>query len=111
MAKAKKAAPESKTAPLTDFNAAELAVPEEKDKKEPAREFRDLDGIYYFLQRGDTRRKPVSFSDMTDAEMDVILNQIDDPVYLRNFCKILAQVIRKIGDQFDIIMKAPDGAQ
>ena len=61
---------------------------------------RDLDGIYFRVKR-DGKWDNVCFSDLTDEEMDVVLEGRDTE-WLKSVCKILGRTIKCIGDKFDI---------
>lgn len=61
---------------------------------------RDLDGIYFRVKRGQ-RWESVCFSDLTDEEMDVVLEG-HTADWLKSTCKILGRTIRRIGDELDI---------
>ena len=61
---------------------------------------RNLDGVYFRVLR-DGKYKSICFSDLTADERDEILEKHEAP-WLRSLCGILADVIREIGDQFDI---------
>ena len=64
-------------------------------------EKRNLDGVYFRVQRDD-KWDNVCFSDLTDTEkVEVMKNR--DPEWLKSMCIILANTIRKIGDEFDIV--------
>lgn len=61
---------------------------------------RDLDGIYFRVKR-DGKWDNVCFSDLTDEEMDAVLEGRDIE-WLKSVCKILGRTIKRIGDEFDI---------
>ena len=61
---------------------------------------RDLDGMYFRVKRG-KRWESVCFSDLTDEEMDVVLEG-HSVERLKSTCKILGRTIRSIGDSLDI---------
>lgn len=61
---------------------------------------RDLDGIYFRVKR-DGKWDNICFSDLTDEEMDVVLEGRDTE-WLKSVCKILGRTIKLIGDKFDI---------
>ncbi|WP_304262616.1 hypothetical protein [Phascolarctobacterium succinatutens] len=61
---------------------------------------RDLDGMYFRVKRG-KRWESVCFSDLTDEEMDVVLEG-HSVEWLKSTCKILGRTIRSIGDSLDI---------
>lgn len=62
---------------------------------------RDLDGIYFRVKRGQ-RWESVCFSDLTDEEMDAVLEGRDKE-WLKSVCKILGRTIRRIGDELKIV--------
>jgi len=62
---------------------------------------RGLDGIYYRAER-DGKKCSLSFTDLTDAEQQCILEHYDKEALLR-MCKLLARDLRKLGDQLDIV--------
>lgn len=61
---------------------------------------RDLDGMYFRVKRG-KRWESVCFSDLTDEEMDVVLEG-HSVEWLKSTCKILGRTIRSIGDSLNI---------
>ena len=61
---------------------------------------RDLDGIYFRVKRGQ-RWASVCFSDLSDEEMDKVLEG-HSVEWLKSTCKILGRTIRSIGDSLDI---------
>lgn len=61
---------------------------------------RDLDGIYFRVKRGQ-RWESVCFSDLSDEEMDKVLEG-HTADWLKSTCKILGHTIRRIGDELDI---------
>ena len=67
---------------------------------------RELDGIYFRVERNG-KPENVCFSDMTEEQMDGIL-QCRDEQYLKNMCKILARTLKHVGDTFDIVSKGDD---
>lgn len=62
---------------------------------------RDLDGIYFRVKRG-KRWESVCFSDLTDEEMDKVLEG-HTADWLKSTCKILGKTIRDIGDELEIV--------
>lgn len=62
---------------------------------------RDLDGIYFRVKRGN-RWESVCFSDLSDEEMDVVLEG-HTADWLKSVCKILGRTIRRIGDELEIV--------
>jgi hypothetical protein len=63
-------------------------------------EFRDLDGVYFRVQRNDKWHN-ICFSDLTEEEMDNVLKGRNEE-WLRSLCKILGKTLRDMGDQLDI---------
>lgn len=64
-------------------------------------EFRELDGVYFRMERNG-KYQNICFSDMTEEEMDRILEK-QDTIWLRNMCKILGKTLRDMGDQLNIV--------
>lgn len=64
---------------------------------------RNLDGVYFRVQR-DGKWDNVCFSDMTQDEMEDVMNNRDID-WLKSMCIQLGKTIRDIGDQFDIACK------
>lgn len=64
---------------------------------------RNLDGVYFRVKR-DNEWQNSCFSDLTDGEMEEVLQNRSDE-WLKNMCKILGKTIRGIGDQLDISME------
>lgn len=62
---------------------------------------RDLDGIYFRVKRG-KYWESVCFSDLTDEEMDKVLEG-RTAEWLKSTCKILGKTIRSIGDELEIV--------
>lgn len=62
---------------------------------------RDLDGIYFRVKRNN-RWESVCFSDLTDEEMDKVLEG-HSVKWLKSTCKILGHTIRCIGDELEIV--------
>ena len=61
---------------------------------------RNLDGVYFRVKRNN-KFENICFSDMTEDEMDKVLEGRDE-TWFKNMCKILGQTIRQIGDQLDL---------
>lgn len=61
---------------------------------------RYLDRLYFCVKR-DERLDNVCFSDLTDEEMDKVLEG-HSVQWLKSTCKILGHTIRRIGDELDI---------
>ena len=64
---------------------------------------RGLDGAYFRVNRDGKWRK-ICFSDLTDEEMDAVLNG-QTTIWLMSLCKHLGTVIKRLGDRFDICCK------
>lgn len=64
-------------------------------------EKRNLDGVYFRVQR-DSKWDNVCFSDLTDAEKVEVMSGRNEE-WFKSMCIILANTIRKIGDEFDIV--------
>lgn len=62
---------------------------------------RNLDGIYFRVKR-DGKWDNVCFSDLTDEEMDAVLEGRDTE-WLKSVCKILGRTIKRIGEEQDIV--------
>lgn len=61
---------------------------------------RELDNIYFRVERG-KHWESVCFSDLSDEEMDKVLEG-HSVEWLKSTCKILGRTIRDIGDSLDI---------
>ena len=68
---------------------------------------RDLDGSYFRVKRGN-RWESVCFSDLTDEEMDKVLEG-HSVQWLKSTCKILGRTIRCIGDELEIVGGRKEG--
>lgn len=62
---------------------------------------RDLDRVYFRIHEQDDTYDSVCFSDLTEDEQDEILEN-RSVEWLKSMCKLLANTIRTIGDQFDL---------
>lgn len=62
---------------------------------------RELDGIYFRVKRG-KYWESICFSDLSDEEMDKVLEG-HSVEWLKNTCKILGRTIKRIGDEQDIV--------
>lgn len=60
---------------------------------------RDLDGIYFRVKR-DGKWQNICFSDLTDEEMDAVMEGRDTE-WLKSVCKILGRTIKRIGDELE----------
>lgn len=76
-----------------------------KDKEQYPRK-RGLDGVYFRVKRDD-EWKNLCFSDLTKRERDIVTNG-RPAEWLRELAYIMADVIRELGDHFDIVNCAPD---
>lgn len=63
-------------------------------------EKRNLDGAFFRVKR-EGKWQNICFSDLTDEEMDAVLNG-QTTIWLMSLCKHLGTVIRRIGDEFEI---------
>lgn len=64
-------------------------------------EKRNLDGVYFRVKRGG-KWQNICFSDLTDKEMDTVLNGQTE-MWLKSLCKHLGKTVRSLGDEFDIL--------
>ena len=62
---------------------------------------RRLDGIYFRVQRDD-KWGNVCFSDLTQKEMERVMENRDVD-WLKSMCIQLGKTIRRIGDELDIV--------
>lgn len=62
---------------------------------------RYLDGIYFRVKRG-KHWKSICFSDLSDEEMDKVLEG-HSVEWLKKMCKILGKTIKCIGDEQDVV--------
>lgn len=62
---------------------------------------RNLDDIYFRVER-EGRWESVCFSDLTDDQMDSVLDR-RSPEWLRSMCKALGHRFREMGDELDIV--------
>ena len=63
---------------------------------------RDLDRVYFRIHEQDDTYDNVCFSDLTEDEQDKMLEN-RSVEWLKSMCKHLANTIRIIGDQFDLV--------
>lgn len=64
---------------------------------------RNLSGIYIFHQfDDDPKQKPTCFEDCPVDKQDEWLASLDEDA-LRSLAKMLAETIRRLGEEFDII--------
>ena len=64
--------------------------------------YRNLDGVYFRVGK-----ENICFSDLSDEQKDIVLEGRNEQ-WLKELCKILAGVIKTIGDQFDIVCSSED---
>lgn len=62
---------------------------------------RGLDGVYFRVKRG-KHWESICFSDLSDEEMDKVLEG-HSVEWLKKMCKILGKTIKRIGDEQDIV--------
>ena len=62
---------------------------------------RNLDGVYFRIER-DGEWQNICFSDLTDEEMDKVMETRSEK-WLKQMCKILANSLKDVGDEFDIV--------
>lgn len=58
---------------------------------------RNLDGVYFRIGT-----ENICFSDLTEDQQDNVMENRSEE-WLKSMCKHLANTIREIGDQFDLI--------
>ena len=63
---------------------------------------RNLDGIYFRMKNEEGKWDNICFSDLTDEQKDEVMKNRSEE-WLKEMCRVLADVIKNIGDQFDII--------
>ena len=62
---------------------------------------RELDGCYFRIQRNG-KWQNICFSDLTEIERDSVMKDRDERL-LKSLCGHLADCLREIGDELDII--------
>lgn len=62
---------------------------------------RELDGVYFRVKRG-KHWESICFSDLSDEEMDKVLEG-HSVEWLKKTCKILGRTIKRIGDELVIV--------
>lgn len=62
---------------------------------------RELDGCYFRIQR-DGKWQSICFSDLTEIERDSVMKDRGER-WLKSLCGHLADCLREIGDELDII--------
>lgn len=65
-----------------------------------------LDGVYFRMARN-SEWQNICFSDLTDAEKEEVLCGKSEE-WLRSLCKILANCLHDIGEQFNIFTDLAD---
>ena len=63
---------------------------------------RRLDGVYYRVKR-DGKWQNICFSDLTPDEREKLLEGVEDTKYLKSLCYVLADTIKALGEQFNIL--------
>ena len=63
---------------------------------------RNLDGVYFRVKNENGKWDNICFSDLTDEQKDEVMNGRSEE-WLKSMCKTLANVIKEIGDQFDLM--------
>lgn len=58
---------------------------------------RNLDGVYFRMGK-----ENICFSDLTEEQRNKVMKKKDN-VWLMALCNVLADTIKEIGDQFDIV--------
>lgn len=76
------------------------ALIDEFDKKRKQPEFRELDGIFFRVERND-KWQNICFSDLTEEEMVKVLEN-KDLQWVKNLCRALGKRIREIGDSLGL---------
>lgn len=66
-------------------------------------QFRNLDGIYFRVQR-DSKWQSICFSDLTEEEMKEVMKDKSNE-WLQLLAIGLAKTLRNIGDQLDLSME------
>ena len=64
---------------------------------------RNLDGCYFRVRRGE-KYEDLCFSDLTSDEQEAVLKD-SPPEFIVGLTLHLAETLRKIGDEFDLIGK------
>ena len=62
---------------------------------------RELDGCYFRIQRNG-KWQNICFSDLTEIERDTVMKDRDER-WLKSMCAHLAECLREIGEELDII--------
>ena len=62
---------------------------------------RNLDGVYFRIKRDD-KWQNICFSDLTEKERNEMMKN-RSVEWLQSLCNILANKIKEIGDEFDIV--------
>ena len=73
------------------------------DSWEKEVEFRNLDGVYFRIERNG-KWENICFSDLTENEMKHVMKDRDEE-WLKSLCMILGKTIRRIGDVFSLVME------
>lgn len=63
---------------------------------------RELDGVYFMVERGEGERKPICFSDMTHEERKRV-GEGRPTEWWASLANILADTLHEVGDEFGIV--------
>jgi len=63
---------------------------------------RNLDGVYFRMKNEEDQWDNICFSDLTDKQKEEVMKGRSEE-WLKSMCIILANVIKNIGDQFDLM--------
>ena len=63
---------------------------------------RNLDGVYFRIKQEDGSWGNVCFSDLAEWQREDVMKD-KSTEWLKSLCNILANTIREIGDQFDLV--------
>ena len=63
-------------------------------------EIRNLDGVYFRIQRGNNYEN-ICFSDLTEEEQDKVMENRSEQ-WLKSLCKILGKNLHSLGDYVDV---------
>ena len=67
---------------------------------------REISGMYFRIERND-KRCNVCFEDMTEEEMNLILNQAK-PEFVKGIAKGMAKKLKQVCDDLDILSQSPE---
>ena len=63
---------------------------------------RNLDGVYFRIKNEDNKWDNICFSDLTEEQQDEVMKDRGEE-WLKSMCKILANALKTIGNEFDIV--------